>query len=54
MEKRAIHRHEEAILLEEPPQKEGNSQWQIKHDSFLVLVMELLTPNVILCPTMAC
>ena len=52
--KEAIHQREEAILLEEFPQKEGNYQWQTRHDPFPVLVMEHLTPHGILYPTKAC
>jgi hypothetical protein len=54
METGNIHQHGEAILLEELPQKEDNSQWQIRHDSFLVWVMSHVTPYEILCPTKAC
>ena len=54
METGTIHQRGEAILLEELLQKEGNSQWKIRHDSFLVLVMSHVTPYEILCPTMAC
>jgi hypothetical protein len=54
METGTIHQRGEAILLEELLQKEGNSQWKIRHDSFLVLVMSHVTPYEISCPTMAC